>query len=140
MLRRHIEGFEVVVIVLDLGPFDHHEPEPREDVLDPLAEQAERMPVAERGPAAGKRHVHGMARRACPHRRVDPRRQRRVDAVPERVGELAQARTLLGGNGPEGLQQRRNEPPLPRQIAVAYRAELRLGAGAREILIELLAE
>ena len=48
MLLGHVEGFEVVLVVLDLRPFEHLVAEPREDRLDFLAHQAERMAMAER--------------------------------------------------------------------------------------------
>ena len=44
------------------------------------------------------------------------------------------------GAAPSDLQQRRDEPALPRQVFVAEGAEVGLRAGAGEILLELLAE
>ena len=52
---RHVERFEVVVVVLDLGPFEDLVAEAREDLLHLLADEAERMAGAEerqRGRAA----------------------------------------------------------------------------------------
>ena len=66
MLGRHVERFEVVVVVFDFGPFEHLVAEAREDLLHLFAHQAERMAKAEDRRAAGQRHVHragGPARR-----------------------------------------------------------------------------
>ena len=55
MLGRHVERFEVVVVVFELGAFDDEEPEAREDGFDALAQDGQRMAVADRaagGPAA----------------------------------------------------------------------------------------
>ncbi len=43
MLGRHVERFEVVVVVLDLGPFENLVAQTREDGADLVANQAERM-------------------------------------------------------------------------------------------------
>ena len=40
MLRRHVERFEVVVVVFELGPLDDEEAEAGEDGLDLLAQDA----------------------------------------------------------------------------------------------------
>ena len=44
MLGGHVERFEVVVVVLDLGAFEHLIAETREDLLHLFAHEAERMP------------------------------------------------------------------------------------------------
>ena len=62
MFRRHVERFEVVVIVLDLRPFEHLVAEPREDVDHFVADQAERMTMTELRDAAGQRDVDGVRR------------------------------------------------------------------------------
>ena len=48
VLRRHVERFEVVVVVFELGPLDDEEAEAREDGLDALAQDGQRMAVADR--------------------------------------------------------------------------------------------
>ena len=40
MLRRHVERFEVVLVVFELGPLDDLEAHAREDGLDALAQDA----------------------------------------------------------------------------------------------------
>ena len=70
MFRRHIERFEVVVVVLDLGAFEHLIAQAREDRLDLLAHDRQRMAVANRRSAAGQRDIDGADRR---FRRVERR-------------------------------------------------------------------
>ena len=47
MVLRHVERFEVVVVVLELGALDHEEPHATEDGFDALAQQRQRMAMAE---------------------------------------------------------------------------------------------
>ena len=141
MLGRHVERFEVVVVVLELGPFDDLVAHAREDGLDALAQQGQRMAVADRRRAAGQRDVDRArwadARRAA---RLDALVERRFDVSLSALASWPSRGPLLGGRGAERLQQRRDQPALPRQIFVAEGAEVGLRAGAGEILLELLAE
>ena len=57
MLRRHVERFEVVVIVFDLGAFEDLVAEAREDLDHFIADQTERMTMPELRHAAGQRDV-----------------------------------------------------------------------------------
>ena len=66
VVGRHVERFEVVIVVLDLRAFEDLIAEAREDLLHLLAHQAERMAIAEHRRAAGQRDVdraRGSARR-----------------------------------------------------------------------------
>ena len=74
--------------------------------LDPLAQERQRMAVAERRPRPGS--VTSTAPAAGASRRR-PRAgvELRFDLLLERVGELAEARALVGRRGAERLQQRR---------------------------------
>ena len=47
MFLRHIERFEVVIVVFDLGAFEHLVAEAREDRADFVANQAEWMAMAQ---------------------------------------------------------------------------------------------
>ena len=65
MVRRHVERFEVVVVVLDLRAFEHLVAQAREDVLAPRSRtrlSGWRRPSARR--AARQRDVHGVGRAA----------------------------------------------------------------------------
>jgi hypothetical protein len=139
VLGRHVERFEVVVVVFELGTFDDEEAEAGEDRLDALAQQAQRMTVAD-----GRRRP-GSVTSTAPW--ADAPRGRCLDALTEDAFDV-----LLGGvgelprrgrprrRGAEGFEQRRDQPALPRQVFVAEGAEVGLRAGAGEILLELLAE
>ena len=70
MLGRHVQRVEAVPLVLDLGPFDDREPHAREDLFDPVADDGERMAVAEQRRAAGQRHVDARRRGARVARRL----------------------------------------------------------------------
>ena len=62
MIRGHVERFEVVVVVFDLGALEDLIAEPREDLDHFIANQAERMPITELRHAAGQRDVDGVGR------------------------------------------------------------------------------
>ena len=133
MLVGHVEGFEVVLVVLDLRPFEHLVAEPREDRLDFLAHQAERMAMAERRRPPRQRDVHRPGRPPRGRRAHLALGERLLDARLQRVDQLAEG-------APIGWRQRRQ---LPHQIrpagptcgrssrcAVPSRAAARAGADA----------
>ena len=91
MLRRHVERFEVVVVVLELGPFDDEEPEAREDRLDALAQQRQRVAVADARRAARQRDVDGAAGGRDCGGGLERSRRARFDVGLELVGELRRA-------------------------------------------------
>ena len=68
-----------MVVVLELGAVDDQESEAREDRLDALAQQGERMPVADVLRTARQRDVDAASRRARRRRRLEPRRQAGVE-------------------------------------------------------------
>ena len=140
MLGRHVERFEVVVVVLELGPFDDEEAEAGEDRFDALAQQAQRMTVADGRCPARQRDVDRAPGGTGLRCGLDALTEDAFDVLLGGVGELAETGPFLGGRGPEGFEQRRDEPALPRQVFVAEGAEVGLRAGAGEILLELLAE
>ena len=63
MLGRHVERFEVVVVVFDLGAFEHLIAQAREDRLDLLAHDRQRMAMADLRGAAGQGDVDRADRR-----------------------------------------------------------------------------
>ena len=96
MLFRHVERFEVVVVVFDLGAFEYLVAETGEDVLHLLAHEAERMAMAEHGCASGQRDVHGVGRAARGGERGFALGEGRFDARLERVHELAERAAIAG--------------------------------------------
>ena len=90
MLRRHVERFEVVVIVLELRPLDDDEAEPQEDRFDAVAQQRQRMAMTDERRAPRQRHVERVAGGPARQRRLrlfEPR----LDILLERVGGLTRA-------------------------------------------------
>jgi hypothetical protein len=55
MLLRHVQRFEVVPVVFELGAVDDLVAHAEEDVFDALAHLRQRMPASEHGHAAGQR-------------------------------------------------------------------------------------
>ena len=94
MLGRHVERFEVVVVVFELGPFDDQKPEAREDRFDALAKDGQGMTVADRRYAARQRDVDGSGRRARGARRGQALGQPGFDLDFQVVGELTEARPI----------------------------------------------
>ena len=68
VIRRHVERFEVVVVVLGLGAVEDLVPLSREDRLEALTQHRERVTMADDAGAAGKRHVDGPGRRPLTNR------------------------------------------------------------------------
>ena len=80
--------------------------------FDALAQERQRMAMAERRRAAGQRDVDGAAGGRGRCRRDDPRVELRLDLLLELVGELAEPRPLVGRRRPERLEQAETSPPL----------------------------
>ena len=82
MLRRHVERFEVVVVVLELGPSMTRNPKRVKMASMRSRRSVERMAVAERGRRARQRDVDGAARRTRGARRaLEPRVEPRLDVA-----------------------------------------------------------
>ena len=96
MLGRHVERFEVVVVVFELGTFDDEEAEAREDRLDALAQQAQRMTVADGRRASRQRDVDRAPGRTRLGRCLDALAEDAFDVLLGGVGELPEAGPLLG--------------------------------------------
>ena len=107
MLRRHVERFEVVVIVLELRPLDDQETHAEEDRLDALAQERQRMPVPEERRASRQRDVDRVARRAARGRLRQALGQRGVDVLLELVRVAAEGGTDVGRRRRDLFQQRR---------------------------------
>ena len=133
---RHVERFEVVVVVLDLGAFEHLVAEAREDLLHLLAHEAERMAVAEQRRAAGQRDVDGAGRTARRRQRGFTLGDRRFDRFFQLVGKPAERALLLG----RGLADRLHERGDPAAFAPDPSRAQRLQFGVRTHAGQLLLE
>jgi hypothetical protein len=137
--RRHVERFEVVVVVLDLRALDDLEAHAREDLLDATAEQAEGMAVAEGGGPAGQRDVDG--RRAGLAAR--PPRCARSEARRCLFSALASRPTRgrsAAGTVPAISAGRRRARPCARGSGRGRRGAPTPADRPRQVLLELLAE
>ena len=79
MVGRHVQGFEVVVVVLDLGSLEDLVTHVGEDVFHLLPDAHQRVHAADRDRSAGEGHVYCASGR---DRRLDSRAlvvQRRFD-------------------------------------------------------------
>ena len=128
VVRRHVEGLEVVVVVLHLGAVVHLVAHGHEDVLELLADDGQRVAPAHEGAAAGQGRVEPVAaeRLVAPASARGPRRapsSLSLDRRLERVQLLAGLAPLGLGQLAERLQQRGERPRLAAQEAVAQRLE-----------------
>ena len=80
MLRRHVERFEVVVIVFELRALRRSgSPSREEDGLEPIAQERQRMPMAEQRLASGQRDVDGLDGWTLPSKLLQLRGELRLD-------------------------------------------------------------
>ncbi len=136
MVRREVQGLEVVVVGLDLRALDHGEAEPGEDLDDLVLHPAQRMGGAERRAAAGERQV-GPRRRARSHALGllcvgETRVHERFQLALGLVGRGAHLRPLGRGQRAERAEEL-GESALPAEVLDADLLELggRPGGGDR---------
>jgi hypothetical protein len=136
MLRRHVERFEVVVIVLDLRAFEHLIPEAREDLDHFIADQAERVTMTELRDAAGQRDVDRVGgTAACGQLRV-AFGNRAFHFLLEIVGALAERLLQFRRGGLERLHEGgapavvAADPPRPQRL------QLRVGTHLGQLRAE----
>jgi hypothetical protein len=105
MVRRHVQRFEIVEIVLDLRPLEDLVAHAAEDVLDLLPHSHQRMDPANGNLTAGECHVDCAS--GWP-RRLDSGAlllQRRLHVLLERVDGGAVRGAFIRGTRPEFLHQ-----------------------------------
>ena len=105
VIRGHVERFEVVVVVFDLGSLEHLVAEAREDLDHFIANEAERVPVAELRHTAGQRDVDGICRAARGSELLFELGERGLDLFLQIVGGLAERLLLVGSGGLERLHE-----------------------------------
>ncbi len=108
VVLRHVQGLEVVVVVLHLRPLDNAEPHADENPLDFPQFGAQRVAVAELPARAGQGHVDFLplqpARGLRLLKLLRARRKFGFDVRADFVGQLAHGRSLLGGKAAHPLQ------------------------------------
>jgi hypothetical protein len=120
MAGRVVEGGEVVVVVLDLGPLHHAVTEAHEDVLDLAAYGGQHVQVPDRGrPDPWQRHIDGVPGEAPlqlgPFELLAPPRKERLERLPRSVGGGPHGSPLRGGELSDRSQDRR-QLRLPSQV------------------------
>ena len=134
MLRRHVERFEVVVVVLELGPFDDEEAHARED----RSRCARAGASADGGGRAAGARPGSVTSTAPAGGRADATAAMRWSSC----GSISCLRVLASwprrgrssaGAEPERLEQTRDQSALAREVAVAHRAQLRLARRRGEV-------
>ncbi len=143
MVRPEVQRREVVVVVLDLRSLGHLEPHADEHVDDLVLDEAERMRMAARTAAAGKRDVDPVVREALGQPRgrepLAGDRHRRLDGLFRLVDERAERRPLRGRDATEAADSLRQRP-LPAEVPDTDRFELRLGPAGGDLRERRLAE
>jgi hypothetical protein len=127
MVGRDVEQLEVVGVGLDLGALEHLEPEGVQDLAHVPHEREGRMQVTHRHRTAGRRHVDGVG---CQRRleviaaqRLQPLPDRRLQLATQLVRAPADRRALVGRNGSQPAQERR-QPAGPAEQLVAKSVDL----------------
>ena len=140
MLRRHVERFEVVPVVLGLGTVEDLVALPGEDAFDARAERRQRVRAANWRPTAGQRHVDRSRRRARRLERGALLVQRRLDLALQLVGLFPEDRTLLGRCARDVLQKSGQGTAFATKISIAQRLEVGIRRRRRELASELRSE
>ena len=101
-----------MVVVLELGPLDDQEPHAGEDRFDALAQQRQRMAMAEAGGRPGSVTSTAPAGGRDASAARDAFVERRFDLLLEIVGQLAERGAHLGGADPSSFSSAETSPPL----------------------------
>ena len=144
MARRHVEGLEAVVVVLDLAALVHLVAHAHEDVLELLAHGGEGVPPPEGGGAAGQGDVDALALEVTgPLAGQEVARHGldlRFEVGLERVQHLPGVAPRLVRQLAQGLEQVRHRSRLAAEKGVAQGLQVRgiadLGEPPREVLAE----
>ena len=140
MLRRHVERFEVVVIVLELGPFGDEEAEAEEDLLDAVAEQRQGMAMADERRPAGKRDVDPVRGRTRRGGVGEARLQRVFDVLLEEVRVAPERGPPVRRRLRDVFQEGGGEAAFAGEIAISQRAQFGFARRGGEFTLELRSE
>ena len=119
VMRREVQRFEVVPVVLDLRAVGQLVAQSAENVGDALQRAADRMQPAPRAVPARQRYVDGFAGQARVERGVFQHgfadRQRLADRIARAIDRFAGGLALVGGQCPQLLQLRGDAAVLAQQ-------------------------
>jgi hypothetical protein len=105
MIGRHVQGLEVVDVVLDLRPFQYFVAHAGEDVLDLLPHLHQRVHAAHRALARRQRDVHRAGRRTGGSQGGTAVLERSFDFALEGVDLRAEGPPVLGGERRQRFQE-----------------------------------
>ena len=140
MLGGHVERFEVVVIVLDLGAFEHLIAEACENRLDLLAHDCQRMAMPDQRRTSRQRDVDRAGGRFRGIERGSALAEPLLEFLLELVGGLAEYRFHVGRRRGHRLHQRGDEAVLSSEVFVAEGLKIRFRGNTRRFLLELGAQ
>src|SRR6476659_207613 len=136
MFGRHVQCVEAMPVVLGLRTLDDGESHAREDRLELVADDGERMPMAERRHAPRKRDVDrsrgpgggfGALRVGLPAR---------LNRLLQLVRIAADVLLLVGGRRANRLHPGGDDAVLPSEVAVADRLRIAEGLRVGELALE----
>ena len=127
--ERHVQGLEVVDVVLDLGALQHFVAHADEDVLDLLPHLHQRVHAAHGALARRQRDVHGTGGRTGRGQRGRALGKRRFHFRLESVDLRAEAAPLVGGQRRQRLQEGRDRAGLAAEELVVECLEIAIGGG-----------
>ena len=136
VVRRHVERFEVVIVVFHLRALEDLEPHGPEDRLDLLADQGEGVTPSERRLASRQGDVHAPGRPGRRLQRLPPVRERLLDRAFQRVGGLAERGSVRGGCAGHRLHQRRQCALFSPEIPVPHRLQVLIADHPLQIGLE----
>ena len=136
VVRRRVEGLEVVVGVLHLGAGSHGVPHGDENLLDLAAHAGHRVKVAQLGPQAGEGHIQprGSAL-GVPNPRQGPVNPL-LQVVFEGVHGLPEGRPILRRHLLEGGHELLQDAALLPRVAALDIQDIGFGSGSRNLSLE----
>ena len=140
MIRRHVQRFEVVVVVLDFGSLEDLVAHAGEDVFDLLADTHQRVDAPDRRLASGQGDIDGSRRRSRLGDSATLLLDRGFDFGLEGVDETPELAASLGRERAERLHQPGHRAGLAAQKVIVERLERRLGRGRVEPGAEVRAQ
>jgi hypothetical protein len=137
MFGRHVQRVEAMPVVFGLGTFDDGEPHAREDRLELVAHDGERMPMSERRHAPRQRDVDGSRRPGSGFGALRVGLPARFNRLFQLVRVAPDVLLLVGGRRANRLHPGGDHAVLASQVAVADRLRIADGLRVGELALEL---
>src|SRR5262249_41108217 len=135
VLGRHVERVETVPLVFNFGPFHDRKSHACEDFFHAIADDGQRMPVAQMERATGERHVEaiGSWRRVVTILKLFPPG---LELAFQPVCKLTEITFPIRRSRREALHPVRHNAVAAAQISIAYELCLVPGLGRPDLAIE----